>query len=236
MFSQDAANVPCTLLQFVGEELVDVARGRIVQLGHREFHGNPMPSNVYRIQLIRVLDGYDEVLPPYRPHGADDEDVMNLRGCLNWNMLWPKSQIRLGAGDSTPWTTLPVMPAPSHGKTTVMPSADPGHHPTDMYMAQDRSNTNTNTLFGRVDEFIEKHACEIDDFFSPASQEPNLAAKDYHPPSGSGEMHCNKRRLFSSQETPPAAAFTETQTAEVQNIISTNTLKKVVSEQISVPL
>ena len=150
-----------------------------------------MPSNVYRIQLIRVLDGYDEVLPPYRPHGADDEDVMNLRGCLNWNMLWPKSQIRLGAGDSTPRTTPPVVPAPSHGKTAATPSADPGHHPTDMHMALDQSNTNTDILFGRVDEFIEEHGCEVDDFFPPASQEPNLAAKDYHPPSGSVEMHCN---------------------------------------------
>ena len=40
----------------------------------------------------------------------------------------------------------------------------------------------------------------------------------------------------SSQETPPAAAFTEPQIAEVPNIISPNMLKKVVCEQNSVPL
>ena len=50
-------------------------------------------------------------------------------------------------------------------------------------------------------------------------------------------MNCNnKRRLFSSQETPPAAAFTEAETAEARNIISPNTLKKAVCEQNSVPL
>ena len=102
MFSQDAANVPCTLLHFVGDELVDVARARIVQLGNRVFHGNSMPSTVYRIQLIRVLDGYDEVLPPYRPDDADDEEVMTLHNCLNWSMLWPKSQIHLGDGGHHP--------------------------------------------------------------------------------------------------------------------------------------
>ena len=78
-------------MHFMGDELVDVARGRIVQPGNREFHGIPMPSNVYRIQLIRVLDGYDEVLPPYRPPRADDLEVMNLRDFLNWNMLCVKS-------------------------------------------------------------------------------------------------------------------------------------------------
>ena len=48
---------------------------------------------------------------------------------------------------------------------------------------------------------------------------------------------CNRRRLpFCSQETPPAAAFTEPQIAEVRNIISPNTLKKAICEQNSVPL
>src|ERR1044071_9925986 len=116
MFLQ-GANVPCTLLHFVKEELVDVAVGRIVQPDNRLFHGNPMPTNVYRIQLVRVVDGYDELLPPYRPPGADDEEVMNLHDCLSYSMLWPKCQIFLGARNSTPRTTPLVVPAPRHGKT-----------------------------------------------------------------------------------------------------------------------
>ena len=120
MFSQGAADVPCTLLHFVGGELVDVAKGRIVQPGNRVFHGNPMPPTFYRVELVRVLPGCDELLPPIRPAGADEEDEMTLSTCVNWPLLWPKSQIRLGAGDTTPQTRPPVVPAPSHGKNAAM--------------------------------------------------------------------------------------------------------------------
>src|ERR1041385_3490587 len=77
----------------------------------------------------------------------------------------------------------------------------------------------------------------MDDLFPPASQEPNLGAKDSSHSSRSAEINSNNnRRLFSSQETPPATAFTEAETAEARNIISPNTLGKAVSEQVKVPL
>ena len=71
----------------------------------------------------------------------------------------------------------------------------------------------------------------------PPSQEPN-PTKDVCDLAGTAEKpSCNRRRLaFSSQETPPAADFTEPQIGEVRNIISPNTLKKAVCEQNSVPL
>ena len=65
MFSQGAADVPCTLLHFVDGELIDVAKARIVQSGNRLLHGNPMPPNVYRVQLVRVLRCCDDLLPPF---------------------------------------------------------------------------------------------------------------------------------------------------------------------------
>ena len=152
MFSQGAANVPCTLLHFVNGELIDVAKVKIVEPGNRLFHGNPMPPDVYRVQLVRVLRGCDDVLPPYRPPGADDDDVMTLSACYNWSLLWPKSQIRLGAGDTTPQTTPPVVPSPSHGKTaaTLPPSADP-----DMHMAQDPDGDDD--TFSNIDKYINEH-------------------------------------------------------------------------------
>ena len=113
MFSQGAADVPCTLLHFVNNELVDVAKGKIVQPGNPLFHGTQMPPNLFRVQLVRVLPGCDDLLPPIRPVGADDEDVMTLSACLSWPLLWPKSQIRLGAGDTTPKTTPSVVAAKS---------------------------------------------------------------------------------------------------------------------------
>ena len=64
MFSQGTADVPFTLLHFMGAELVDVAKGRIVQPGNRVFHGNPMRPTLDRVELVRVLPGCDELLPP----------------------------------------------------------------------------------------------------------------------------------------------------------------------------
>ena len=110
MFSQGAADVPCTLLHFMGGELVDVAKGRIVQPGNRMFHGNLMAPTVYRVELVRVLPGCDELLPPIRPAGADEDDVMTLSACVSWPLRWLKSQIRLGAADTTPQTRPPVVP------------------------------------------------------------------------------------------------------------------------------
>ena len=75
----------------MNDELVDVAKGRIVQPGSRVFHDNQMPPTVYRVQLVRVLSCFDDMLPPYRPHGGDEDDVMTLSACISWPMLWPKS-------------------------------------------------------------------------------------------------------------------------------------------------
>jgi hypothetical protein len=117
-----------------------------------------------------------------------------------------------GGGGTSPQTTPPVVMAPSQGKTvvTLPPSADP-----DMHMAQDPDDDN---IRDNVDNNINDHGYD-DEFFMPPFQEPKLS-KDARDPSGPAEKpNCNMR-LFSSQETPPAAAFTETQTAQVQNIIS----------------
>ena len=104
----------------------------------------------------------------------------------------------------------------------------------DMHMAQDPDNDDG--TFSNVDKYINEHGYG-DEFLGPPSQEPN-PAKDDRDLAGTAEKpNCNRRRLaFSSQETPPAASFTEPQIAEVRNIISPNTLKKAVSEQNSIPL
>ena len=83
MFLQGAADVPCTLLHFVDGKLINVAKARIVQPGNRMFHSNPIPHTVYRVQLVRVLRGCNDLLPPYRPVGADEDDVITLSDCLN---------------------------------------------------------------------------------------------------------------------------------------------------------
>ena len=116
----------------MNDELVDVAKGKIVQPGNPVFHGTRMPPNLYRVQLVRVLPGCDELLPPIRPTGTDEDDLMTLSTCLSWPLLWPKIYIRLGTGDTTPQTRPPVMPAPRHGKNAAMLRDMP-----DIPMAQD---------------------------------------------------------------------------------------------------
>ena len=136
---------------------------------------------------------------------------MTLGTCVNWPLLWPKSQICLGAGDTTPHTRPPVVPAPSHGKNAAtlpdMPDIPMAQDP-DMHMAQDPDDDdNDDGTFTKVDKYFAEHGY-ADEFCGPLSQEPNQDDRDL---AGTAEKsNCNRRRLaFSSQDTPPAPAFTE---------------------------
>ena len=83
-----------------------------------------------------------------------------------------------------------------------------------MHMAQDPDDDDDGT-FTNVNKYFNEHGYG-DEFLGPPSQEPN-PAKDDRDLAGTAEKpNCNRRHLaFSSQETPPAAAFTEPQIAEV---------------------
>ena len=105
-----------------------------------------------------------------------------------------------------------------------------------MHMAQDPDDDNDYGTFTNVDKYFNEHGYG-DEFLRPPSQQPNPAKDDRDLAGTAEKLNCNRRRLaFSSQETPLAAAFTEPQIAEVRNIISPKTLKKVVCEQNSIPL
>ena len=69
MFSQGAADVPCTLLHFVNNELVDVAKGKIVQPGNPLFHGTQMPPNLFRVQLVRCCQAVTSSYLRFDPSG-----------------------------------------------------------------------------------------------------------------------------------------------------------------------
>ncbi|XP_073368073.1 uncharacterized protein [Aegilops tauschii subsp. strangulata] len=73
---------------------------------------------------------------------------------------------------------------------------------------------NDDGTFTNVDKYFAEHGYG-DEFFGPPSQEPN-PEKDDRDRAGTAEKpNCNRRCLaFCSQETPPAAAFTEPQIAE----------------------
>ncbi|XP_048535198.1 uncharacterized protein LOC125514002 [Triticum urartu] len=75
-------------------------------------------------------------------------------------------------------------------------------------------NDDDDDTFANVDQYFADHGYG-GDFMGPPSQEPN-PTKDVRDLAGTAEKpSCNKRRLqFSSQETPPAADFTEPQIGE----------------------
>ena len=106
-----------------------------------------------------------------------------------------------------------------------------------MHMAQDLNNDdNDDGTFTNVDKYFAEHGYG-EEFFGPPSHEPNPEKDDRDLAGTTEKPSCNMHRLpFSSQETPPAADFTEPQIGEVRNIISPKTLKKAVYEQNSVPL
>jgi hypothetical protein len=65
-----------------------------------------MPPNAYRISIVRVLPGYEEVDPPMQPAGAESE--VDLGGSLGYMMLWPKEMIRLDHPGTASNSELPV--------------------------------------------------------------------------------------------------------------------------------
>ncbi|KAK1648778.1 hypothetical protein QYE76_066583 [Lolium multiflorum] len=90
-----ALSTPCTFLMRVNGELKDVARGSILRPLDKKWHTRDMEDDVYRVEVDRALPGYEDLFPPNQPHGADDEDPLNLASLKGWVLLWPKTLIRI---------------------------------------------------------------------------------------------------------------------------------------------
>jgi hypothetical protein len=109
MFPQEN-KVGCTLLLILNGELHEVAKENIIQPLECNFHDQPMPANAYRISIVQVLPGYEEVHPPMQPPGAESE--VDLGGSLGYMMLWPKDMIRLDHPGTASNSELSVGSAP----------------------------------------------------------------------------------------------------------------------------
>jgi hypothetical protein len=113
-------------------------------------------------------------------------------------MLWPESQIRLGAGSTAPRKRPPVVPGPSH----VVADPDP-----DMQMAQDSNNDDDDEV--DVDAYINTAYFDgLDDLEGPSDKQQTIT----------------KCLSFHSQETPPDATWTEPPRGKLENFISPKTL------------
>jgi hypothetical protein len=151
--------------------LQDVAKGHIIQPESRVTHTNKLAPHLYKVTLSRVLPRCSEVVPPFQLEGEDD-DELDLEGCMGHILLWPKGQIRLGAEDTTPKTTTPVgPPAP---RNVLAPDPDM------MNMAQEPDED-------FLDDFLNPD-CGDDVYMQPLDQAGGLAKKP----------NCTTRLLFSS--------------------------------------
>ena len=183
-------------------ELKDVARATIVAPKNRMHHNTPIPDGFFKVSMIRVFAGCDEVDPPVQPVGA--EDHLLLRECIPWPMMWPKTQIRISP--DTPHTT----PEVGLGQNPVKASA-----PAPPQLKEPAAREDD--IFD--DCYIDDDRCEDGGFMDPLD-EPS-SAPHTHEPSQPDKAACTKR-LFDSQETPPADDFTQKEAS--QAILSPNTL------------
>jgi len=66
--------------------------GNIFQPATRTFHSRPMPDDLFRVRLLRVLPGHDNVLPPIQPiQEEDDPETLVLHQCYRYHMQCPNS-------------------------------------------------------------------------------------------------------------------------------------------------
>jgi hypothetical protein len=79
--------------------VTDVAKGYIVQPLDRTFHCALMPEHMFRVEVVRVIPGYEDQYPSVPP--ADPEEETNVGGCLGSLMLWPKALIWLDSTSTT---------------------------------------------------------------------------------------------------------------------------------------
>jgi hypothetical protein len=79
------------LLLKLDNQFKDVAKGNILMPLSRQYHGNPMPDSVHRVQVAHVLSFCHELDPPNQP--ADAESELKIRQLKNHILLWPKALI-----------------------------------------------------------------------------------------------------------------------------------------------
>jgi len=181
-----------------------------------------MSDGLYRVSVARVLPGCDDLDPPYQPHGV--EEHMVLRDCRAWTMLWPKTQLHVGGKDTTPQTTPPVLPEPSHGKTAApLPPLAPCDVVADLDMHKAQGDNDEDAY----DDYITN---EFDGLFMPSIDEPFHATDARNPAVPADKPNTCTKHLFGSQETPPAGA--EDPEAKRGTIFSPNTLHKAACEEL----
>jgi hypothetical protein len=189
VFLQESST-QCTLLLKLDNQFKDMVKGNILMPLSRQYHGNPMPDSVHRVQVAHVLPFCHELDPPNQP--ADTESELKIGQLKNHILLWPKALIRLNTALRSEASQERVIPpvasaAPSQGKVAPpsvpkareeRPDTPPAYDPPEHDGAMDIDQA-------PIDTFITD--LEADD------------APRHVPEQGRGPLA--KKLMFNSQET-----------------------------------
>ena len=63
-FSLQADETLCTILYTIGDQKVDVGKAMIMEPKESLFHSRPIPPNVFKVSVVSVKSGHENLAPP----------------------------------------------------------------------------------------------------------------------------------------------------------------------------
>ncbi|KAK1684215.1 hypothetical protein QYE76_045063 [Lolium multiflorum] len=225
-----ALSTPCTFLMRVNGELKDVARGSILRPLDKKWHTRDMEDDVYRVEVDRALPGYEDLFPPNQPHGADDEDPLNLASLKGWVLLWPKTLIRINTYSGSTASKDKHLAAPHVSVPPRQPAAPVVSAPPQRPAAQEVSAPPQRPAAPVVSAPPQQPAApeaeeyERDDF----QWDIPTSSQVVHEDEPASKYGCSKK-LFDSQETAEEENPEEVAAAAVKKMLSPNTLRATVT-------
>ncbi|KAK1651885.1 hypothetical protein QYE76_069690 [Lolium multiflorum] len=213
-----ALSTPCTFLMRVNGELKDVARGSILRPLDKKWHTRDMEDDVYRVEVDRALPGYEDLFPPNQPHGADDEDPLNLASLKGWVLLWPKTLIRINTYSGSTASKDKHLAAPQVSVPPRQPAAPVVSAPPQRPAAPVVSAPPQQPTAPEAEEY------EREDFLWDIPTSSQVVHEDALAP----KYGCSKK-LFDSQETAEEENPEEVAAATVKKMLSPNTLRATVT-------
>ncbi|KAK1608672.1 hypothetical protein QYE76_032345 [Lolium multiflorum] len=219
MFSQ-ALSTPSTFLMRVNGELKDVARGSILRPLDKKWHTRDM------VEVDRALPGYEDLFPPNQPHGADDEDPLNLASPKGWVLLAEDPRINTYSGSTASKDKHLAAPQVS------VPPRQPRRWSAPHHNSQLRrwsAPTTTASGAGGQRPPQQPTAPEAEEYEREDFQwDIPTSSQVVHEDAPAPKYGCSKK-LFDSQETAEEENPEEVAAVAVKKMLSPNTLRATVT-------
>ena len=93
-----AEKTPCTILYLIKGQKVDVGKGVITKPLELMLHSQPIPAGHFRVTLLSVTSGHEDLPPPLRLGGEDDETPPRIWKLQGLGAAMAKESSSSGAG------------------------------------------------------------------------------------------------------------------------------------------